>query len=56
MTPPLYGRIYALVEEVPRGQVATYGQIAKLAGCSARQVGYAMAAAGSFGLAYTFQH
>ncbi len=39
-----YDRIYALVQEVPHGQVATYGQIAKWAGCSARQVGYAMAA------------
>lgn len=43
--PGVYQRIYALVMEVPRGTVATYGQIAKLVGCSARQAGYAMAAA-----------
>lgn len=40
-----YARIYEWVCRVPEGKVATYGQIAKLAGkCSARQVGYAMAA------------
>lgn len=33
------------MRRVPEGKVATYGQIAGLAGgCSARQVGYAMAA------------
>jgi methylated-DNA-protein-cysteine methyltransferase-like protein len=39
-------RIYAQVRRVPRGKVATYGQIARLAGLEgqARQVGYAMAA------------
>ena len=39
-------RIYAVVRRVPRGKVATYGQIAELAGLAgqARQVGYAMAA------------
>jgi methylated-DNA-protein-cysteine methyltransferase-like protein len=39
-------RIYAVVRSVPRGKVATYGQIAELAGLGgqARQVGYAMAA------------
>lgn len=41
----LYQRIYRLVSQVPPGRVATYGQIARLAGrCSARNVGYAMAA------------
>ena len=41
-----YARIYEWVRQVPEGKVATYGQIAGLAGkCSARQVGYAMAAA-----------
>ena len=40
-----YTRIYEWVRRVPEGKVATYGQIAGLAGkCSARQVGYAMAA------------
>jgi methylated-DNA-protein-cysteine methyltransferase-like protein len=39
-------RIYDEVRKVPRGKVATYGQIASLAGLAgqARQVGYAMAA------------
>lgn len=36
--------IYAIVKRIPRGQVATYGQIATLAklGGHARQVGYAL--------------
>ena len=39
-----YPRIYATVRRVPRGRVATYGQIAQLAGVAgqARLVGYAM--------------
>jgi len=39
-----YTRIYAAVKRIPRGRVATYGQIAKLAGLpgQARQVGYAL--------------
>ena len=39
-------RIYEVVRAVPFGKVATYGQIATLAGLDgqARQVGYAMAA------------
>ncbi|MBN1756094.1 MGMT family protein [bacterium] len=44
-TQTLYLRIYAVVNQVPAGRVATYGQVAGLAGgCSPRQVGYAMAA------------
>ena len=41
-----YQRIYAQVRRIPRGRVATYGQIARLAGLAghARQVGYALAA------------
>jgi len=40
-----YARIYAIVARVPRGRVATYGQIAAIEGnSSARMVGYAMAA------------
>ena len=37
-------RIYALIRRIPRGKVATYGQIAELAGLEghARQVGYAL--------------
>jgi methylated-DNA-protein-cysteine methyltransferase-like protein len=39
-----YERIYATVRRVPKGRVATYGQIATLAGLPgcARQVGYAL--------------
>lgn len=39
-----YERIYAVVDQVPRGRVATYGQIARIAGIPghARQVGYAL--------------
>ena len=39
-------RIYAIVHRIPRGKVATYGQVAILAGLRghARQVGYALAA------------
>ncbi len=37
--------IYAVVLQIPFGQVATYGQIAKIVGgCTPRMVGYAMAA------------
>lgn len=41
---PSYRRIYAVVRRIPRGRVATYGQVAVLAGLGghARQVGYAM--------------
>ena len=42
--PPLYQRIYAIVRRIPQGKVATYGQIARLAGrCTPRMAGYAMA-------------
>ncbi len=42
---PLYERIYAVVRQIPGGKVATYGQVAAIVGgCSARMVGYAMAA------------
>ena len=39
-----YQRIYAVVAAIPRGRVATYGQVAALAGFAgqARQVGYAL--------------
>lgn len=39
-----YRRIYAVVERIPVGCVATYGQVAELAGLSrqARLVGYAL--------------
>lgn len=46
MTGSTYARIYSVVALIPRGRVATYGQIAALAGVPrrARQVGYALAA------------
>lgn len=39
-----YARIYAVVREIPRGRVATYGQVAAIAGLPghARQIGYAL--------------
>ena len=39
-----YARIYAVVRRIPYGRVATYGQVAELAGLPghARQVGYAL--------------
>ena len=39
-----YGRIYRVVRRIPRGRVATYGQVAMMAGLPghARQVGYAL--------------
>ena len=41
----IYTRIYDLVRQIPAGKVATYGQIAGVVGgCTARMVGYAMAA------------
>lgn len=44
-TDPTYLRIYTIVRLIPPGNVATYGQIASIAGdCTARMVGYAMAA------------
>ena len=41
---PGYRRIYRVVRRIPSGRVATYGQIAVLAGIprQARQVGYAL--------------
>jgi methylated-DNA-protein-cysteine methyltransferase-like protein len=38
--------IYALVRRIPRGRVASYGQVARLVRppCGPRQVGYALAA------------
>ena len=41
---PSYERIYAVVRRIPRGRVATYGQVAAVTGLPgrARQVGYAL--------------
>ena len=42
--PSNYEKIYAVVKRIPKGRVATYGQIAAIAGIPrhARQVGYAL--------------
>jgi len=39
-----YESIYAVVRRIPRGRVASYGQVARVAGLrnAARQVGYAL--------------
>jgi methylated-DNA-protein-cysteine methyltransferase-like protein len=40
-----YEMIYDAVRQIPRGKVATYGQVARIVDrCTARMVGYAMAA------------
>jgi methylated-DNA-protein-cysteine methyltransferase related protein len=41
-----YSHIYDVVREIPRGRVATYGQIADLAGIPGqpRRIGYALSA------------
>lgn len=43
-----YERIYKVVEQVPRGQVASYGDIAAIVGdgCDARIVGHALGGLG----------
>jgi methylated-DNA-protein-cysteine methyltransferase-like protein len=45
--PTNYERIYAVVRRIPRGRVATYGDVARLAGLprQPRLVGYALHAA-----------
>ena len=45
MSGPVFAVFYGIVRRVPPGKVATYGQIARLAGMPgcARTVGYAMA-------------
>jgi methylated-DNA-protein-cysteine methyltransferase-like protein len=41
---PTYERVYTVVGAIPKGTVATYGQIASIVGnCTARMVGYALA-------------
>lgn len=41
----LHARIYAVVRQIPAGKVASYSQVAALVGgCTARMVGFAMAA------------
>lgn len=40
----LYRHIYRLVKQVPRGQVISYGQLARMVGTTPRVVGFALAA------------
>lgn len=44
MQESFFDRVYALVKQVPKGKVVTYGQVAFMLGCPrmARQVGYAL--------------
>lgn len=44
MASDTYERVYDVVRRIPRGRVATYGQVARLAGLGghARVVGYAL--------------
>lgn len=44
MNPSSYERIWKVVRRIPKGRVATYGQVARLAGLAgaARLVGYAL--------------
>ena len=46
--PPVYDRVIAVVRQIPCGKVATYGQIALIAGngCTPRMVGYCLASLG----------
>ena len=39
-----YPQIYVVVRRVPPGYVTTYGAVARQVGCTARTVGFAMAA------------
>ncbi|MGK2905106.1 MAG: MGMT family protein [Desulfuromonadales bacterium] len=43
-TRPLYLRIYTLIHQIPPGHVSSYGRIARMVGCTARTVGFALAA------------
>lgn len=38
-----FSRIYAIVRQVPPGRVVSYGEVARIVGCTPREVGYAMA-------------
>lgn len=42
MKSPIYNQIHEIIQLIPAGKVATYGQIAEIVGgCTARMVGYA---------------
>ena len=40
----LYQRIYSLIQQIPPGYVCSYGRIGRHLGCTARTVGFALAA------------
>ncbi len=40
----LYQRIYSLIQQIPPGYVCSYGQIGQQLNCTARTVGFALAA------------
>ena len=45
--PLVYERVLEVVRQIPRGQVATYGQIAQIVGgCTPRMVGFCLASLG----------
>ena len=45
MKDSVYQTVYEIVRQIPKGKVSTYGRIARMIeGCTARMVGYAMAA------------
>jgi len=48
-TESLFDTIYDIIFQIPRGKVATYGQIARYVdfGCDARMVGWALASLGN---------
>lgn len=41
---PLYQRIYELIKQIPPGHVSSYGRVGQRVGCTARTVGFALAA------------
>lgn len=45
--PPLAEAVLEVVEQIPPGRVASYGDVAELAGCGPRQVGSVMRRYGS---------
>jgi methylated-DNA-protein-cysteine methyltransferase-like protein len=40
----VFERVWRIARQIPRGKVATYGQIARIVGTTPRAVGFAMAA------------
>jgi methylated-DNA-protein-cysteine methyltransferase-like protein len=46
--PGTFAKVVALVRRIPRGRVATYGQLAKMVRTTPRVVGFAMRSPGEF--------